>query len=193
MLEKVFPRSFLSVSAVLTASFVPVLHSAAARAAPPATAGAPQIGIGFRYGQDLDEGDLNPWGTGLGAALGYTLPQAVYLGVHFDYFLGGELEEPDLSVSANYWDLMAVGGYDFGLGERWVLRPALGIGIASFNSELCQNDACSDESSSDFLLAPGAAAMYLSPSFSLSLTAHYHLVFAEETANAIVYSVGFGF
>jgi hypothetical protein len=164
------------------------------KAAPPATAGAIQLGIGFRYGHELEQGDFNPWGPGIGIAAGYTLPQAICLGGSLEYFFGDRIEVSEVSRSANYLEAQAEGGYDLGISERWVIRPKLGAGVAALQSENCVDTDCTNEGDAAFVLAPGASVMFLSPSFSLSLDARYDMVFGEEEmVNAIVWSVGFGF
>lgn len=157
-------------------------------AAEPATANVLQIGLGFRYGFEMEDGDFNPWGPGIGLDVGYTLPSAVYLGGAFDYFFGDEQE----GRSANIWQLMAEGGYDLGAGP-FVLRPKLGVGFASLNDELCVLDACSDESSTEFAIAPGATLMYIGEKISLSVDLRYDMIFAEQTLNALIFSAGIGF
>ena len=132
--------------------------------AEPATANMLQIGLGFRYGFEMEEGDFNPWGPGIGVDAGYTLPSAVYIGGAFDYFFG---EETDL-VQGNIWQLMAEGGYDLGAGD-FVLRPLLGAGIASVNLEACFLDVCEDAGSTEFAIAPGATFMYIGSNVSLSV------------------------
>jgi hypothetical protein len=165
-----------------------------AKAAPPATAGVIQLGVGFRYGHELQQGDFNPWGPGIGIAGGYTLPQAIYLGGSLEYFFGDQAEVDDFSTSANYVEAQAEGGYDVGVSARWVIRPKVGAGVAVLQSETCVDTDCTSEGDTAFVLAPGASVMFLSPSFSLSLDARYDMVFGEEEmVNAIVWSVGFGF
>ena len=195
-------RSVRSACAVALLSSV-LASSATAEAEPPATARAVQVGLGFVYGQELEKGSFNPWGTGIGVAGGYTLAQGIYLGGNFDYFLGEEaqrFEPTDPGYSANYWELMAMGGYDFGLSEHWVLRPKLGAGIAQLRFEVCvtdlvgDNEACTADSETDPMIAPGVSILYLGPSFSLSIDTRYDMIFAdEEMANAIVWSFGIGF
>jgi hypothetical protein len=162
----------------------------------PATAGALQWGIGFRYGFELEEGDFNPWGTGLGAEVGYTLPQAVYVGGNFDYFFGEEEEVLGTSVSSNIWQVMAEGGYDIGVAPVFVIRPKLGLGLANTSFESCVDGfGCSDnDSSTDFAMAPGVKFMLLTENFGLSADFRYDMIFADETtANALILSIGIGF
>lgn len=165
-------------------------------AADPATQNSIQLGVGFRYGFEQDPGDLNPWGTGLGLAAGVTLPNAVYLGGNAEYFFGETLEQNDIEASGHLWQLTAEGGYDIdiGLGPIFVLRPKVGAGIAGVTMETCDiGDTCVDDSSTDFVLAPGATFILMPPGFSLSLDVRYDLIFAERTLNAIIVSAGIGF
>src|SRR5882724_3644493 len=78
-----------------------------------ATEGSLQIGLGFRYGVELNEGDFNPWGTGLGLEVGYTLPVLpIYVGGNAEYFFGGTLDSPTGKIDGHIWQLTAEGGYD---------------------------------------------------------------------------------
>lgn len=167
---------------------------AAPAAADPATVNSIQIGAGFRYGFEQEPGDLNMWGTGLGLDAGITLPNAVYLGGNFEYFFGETIEQSDIEVSGHLWQLTVEGGYDIGLGPIFVLRPKLGAGVAGVSAETCDvAGACADDSSTDFVLAPGATFIVMPPGFSLSLDVRYDMIFAERTLNAIIVSAGIGF
>jgi hypothetical protein len=162
--------------------------------ADPATANSIQIGAGFRYGFELEPGELNPWGTGLGLEAGVTLPNAVYVGGHFEYFFGETLEAADIETSGNLWQLTGEGGYDIGLGPIFVLRPKVGAGVAGVNAETCDAaNVCVDDSSTNFALAPGATFIIMPPGFSLSADVRYAMIFAEKTLNAVIVSVGIGF
>jgi hypothetical protein len=159
-----------------------------------ATQGAFQFGAGFRYGVEQNEGDVNPWGTGLGLDLGYTMENSVYLGGNFEYFFGETVDIGGSEVSNNVWQLSAEGGYDIGLGESIVLRPKLGLGMASLMVDGCAVGICEDSSEQDFMLAPGATFILLTRSFSLSLDARYAMIVAEpELAKALIFSLGIGF
>ena len=161
--------------------------------ADPATTNSLQIGLGFRYGIEMMEGDVNPWGFGLGLDAGYTLPNAVYVGGTAEYFFGEEVALEGGSLDTNIWQIMAEGGYDVGAGPL-VLRPKLGLGFASSSAEVCLDGlGCSNDSATDFALAPGVAAMLFLPMLSVSANVRYAFVFAEETAKAIIFSIGLGF
>jgi hypothetical protein len=168
-----------------------------AQADPPATANSVQLGVGFRYGFELEEGDFNPWGTGIGVEAGYTLPSALYLGGNFDYFFGEKLEEAEgVSIEGNIWQLMGEAGYDLGFGQGpfFVIRPKAGVGIAGLNSEACLGMlGCESTSETDFAIAPGATFLLLTKSVSLSLDLRYDMIFADEMLNALLFSVGIGF
>ncbi len=166
--------------------------------ADPATATSIQLGLGFRYGIEMNEGDFNPWGAGLGINGGITLPNAVYVGGVVEYFFGDELELPATALtpasklSGNIWQLMAEGGYDIGLGPIFVLRPKLGAGLANLNQESCFGP-CSSEAKSYFALAPGATFLVITPVLKVSADVRYELVFADETAKALIWTAGIGF
>ena len=144
----------------------------------PVTIGHIQPAFGFRYGAKLG-GGTDPWGPGLGLELGYTLPSAVYLGGSFDYFFGEK--------STNVWEAMGHAGYDIGIGSgpQLVLRPKVGLGVASLNG---MNDG------SHFVTAPGATFMFITSGFLLALDGRLDLVFAGgPPLKALVFSIGIGF
>jgi hypothetical protein len=92
---------------------------------------------------------------------------------------------------------MAEGGYDigFGLDPAFVVRPKIGFGLASLNTELCVTPGgCEDSSDTYFALAPGATFMLLTKSVSLSLDLRYDMILADdEQLNALLLSIGVGF
>jgi opacity protein-like surface antigen len=134
--------------------------------------------IGF--GLDLEDGSGNPWGLGFGLGGGYNIGQ-IYLGARFVYYLG-ESEEQTLpfgagtvEFSANIWELGVEGGYDVDLGGA-VLRPGLGLGLASFNVE------AGGMSNSEMYLyvAPGVGAQFdVTDSIFLGAEARFQMVFAD--------------
>jgi hypothetical protein len=160
-----------------------------------ATEGALQLGLGFRYGKELNDGDLNPWGTGIGLEGGYTLPVLpVYVGGNAEYFFGGTLDAPGGNVDANVWQLSAEGGYDFGIGDHLVLRPKLGLGFAHLSEETCIDTlGCQSDGDSKPLLAPGAKLMLIFSRFELAFDARYAIVTSDPTSKAFIFSVGVGF
>lgn len=162
--------------------------------AEPRTAGAIQLGLGFRYGIEQNEGDFNPWGLGLGLEGGYTLDNSIYVGGNFDYFFGEKLEDELGSVEGNLWQLMAEGGYDLGLLHFFVLRPKLGLGVANWTTDACVDAlGCTKNSGSDLALAPGVKLMLFTPIINVSFDTRYVIVLSEETSKALVFSAGIGF
>ncbi|MFZ5892281.1 MAG: outer membrane beta-barrel protein [Myxococcota bacterium] len=171
-----------------------LLAPARALAADPATANMLQLGLGFRYGVEMNEGDFNSWGVGLGVDGGYTLPMAVYVGGTFEYFFGDKVEAAGVEAKGNAWHLMAEGGYDLGLGENVVIRPKLGAGIGTLRGETCAGAlGCTSDSSTSLALAPGVKAMLLTSRFSLSFDTRYALLLDDETAKALIFTFGVGF
>jgi hypothetical protein len=162
----------------------------------PHTAGVFQFGLGFRYGALLSEGEMNPWGTGLGIDVGYTLPNAIYLGANFEYFFGESLEVLGVEANANVWQLSAEGGYDIGLGENFVIRPKIGLGIANLKLSYdgCPTGfSCASSSETEGLVAPGARFMLFTRHVSVAFDARYAVVLSDPSAKAFIFSVGVGF
>lgn len=172
------------------AALAAVLFATAPAHADPKTANSLQLGLGLRYGVEMNEGDFNPWGIGLGVNGGYTLPNAVYVGGLFEYFFGDSRDVAGIKFKGNLWQVMAEGGYDIGLTPLFVLRPKIGAGIAS--TSVSAGDT--DDSSSDFALAPGVTAMLFLPGFGLSLDVRYDMVFSDpEMGKALIFTAGVGF
>jgi hypothetical protein len=165
---------------------------APARAA--ATENVIQIAAGFRYGISMNDGDLNPWGAGLGLSAGYTLPaMPIYVGGNVEYFFGGKVQVQDAEIKSHVLQVSAEGGYDIGVLPMLVLRPKLGLGIASMSTEACAKGVCSDTGGTKPLVAPGATAIIFAGKFTLSVDARYAVVFADETAKALIFTAGIGF
>lgn len=176
----------------------PAAAEAAAPVAPsgPHTANSLQLGVGFRYGVMLSDGDLNPWATGLGLDVGYTLPNAIYLGGSFEYFFGESKDALGLKVSANIWQLSAEGGYDIGLGENFVIRPKVGFGVAGLNSKVegCPADvSCEGSSTTKAAIAPGATFLLFTSKFSFAVDARYDIVLTDPALKGLIFSFGIGF
>jgi hypothetical protein len=167
-----------------------------------ATEGALQIGLGFRYGAELNDGDFNPWGTGIGLEVGYTLPVLpIYVGGNAEYFFGNKINlggTPSIaagSVDSHIWQLSAEGGYDFGLGDHVVLRPKLGLGFASPSVEVCGGglSSCRKDSETKTLVAPGAKLILMFSRIELSFDGRYAVVLSDPASKAFIFSAGIGF
>lgn len=165
-----------------------------ARANEPATANSVNVGLGFRYGFELEEGDFNPWGNGIGVEVGFTMPNALYVGGNVDYFFGDSETGPDFELSSNIWQAMGEVGYDVGVAPAFVLRPKLGAGIAGINTDACLLGVCEDDSETYFAMAPGSTFLFFTERIVIALDFRYDMIFAEEeTANALLFSAGIGF
>ncbi len=156
-----FTRIFQTfVTSVAVAAAV-LAAPAVASAARPFTLERATVGGGVRFGSD----DLN---FGLGARGGYTIRESVYIGGLFDYWFGEDDDQSfgptRRSYSSSAWDLMAIGGYDFGLSPVVVIRPFGGIGIMSYNWEGCAavaglGEVCRDGDETDAAGTFGAEAL----------------------------------
>ena len=129
-----------------------------ARALEPAqTAGRVQASGGPRFGTDNVA-------FGLGARGGYTIDNNVYVGGALDYFLGQSttysVAGVNGSVTNRLWILSAEGGYDFGLGERVVVRPYGGLGVGGVTGEVCVQGACSSTGTTGFVFTVGGLLNY---------------------------------
>jgi hypothetical protein len=115
-----------------------------------------QMNGGARYGSD----NLN---LGFGARGGYTLPNGIYLGGIFDYFIGESqsviMGGTSITADAHMWDIAAEGGFDFALTETVMIRPFIGLGIAEASAEICTDQiggpSCISASNSDTFLEVG--------------------------------------
>ena len=155
-----------------------------------------KLGLGFRYGAMLSDGDLNPWASGLGLDVGYTLPNAVYLGASFEYFFGSSQQLLGIKLDANLWQLSAEGGYDFGIGQSFVIRPKVGVGVASvdWKFEGCaSDDPCESVNKTKAMIAPGATFLFFASKFSLALDVRYDIVLADPALKGLIFSFGVGF
>ena len=162
----------------------------------PHTANSIQLGLGFRYGVKLSDGDLNPWGTGLGLDVGDTLPNAIYLGGNFEYFFGDSTEVLGFKVKANILQFSVEGGYDIGLGQSFVIRPKVGVGLAHFESSVegCPAGAtCTGSSETKAALAPGVTFLLFTQKVSVSLDVRYDAVLSDPSLKGLIFSAGVGF
>lgn len=119
------------------------------------------LGYGFRV---TDEGDLdddaNPYGLGLGVRGGYTIPGGLYLGGLFQYFGGEEAGNDTVNGHINQMNFAGDIGYDIALGNRFVLRPLVGLGATIVTGEICVLGQCADDQTDPyFLVAPGVNAV----------------------------------
>lgn len=162
----------------------------------PHTANSLQLGLGFRYGAKLSDHRLNPWASGLGLDVGYTLPNAIYLGGSFEYFFGSSEEVLGITATSNVWQLSAEGGYDFGIGQSFVIRPKVGFGVAgvAWTFESCPLDAeCENIKETKAAILPGATFLFFASKFSLALDVRYAVVLTDSALKGLIFSFGVGF
>ena len=154
----------------------------------PATLNMLQLGVGFRYGIEMGGGGVDPWRAGFGGDVGYTLPYGIYVGALFELFFGSKGDE---DARSNAWDLMVEGGYDVSLGESVVLRPKLGLGLGGKEVD-CYYGGCDPSSRAGWAVAPGVKLIFLGESVSFLLDARFAAIFTDESAQAMVLSIGLG-
>jgi hypothetical protein len=188
------------VSSVLCLSFAAQAQDA------PFTSEKATVSVGLGYGLytgDEMGADFNPYGVGFHARGGYTLPMNLYLGGLFEYYLGATEDFPGGEASANIYQIMFEGGYDIALGDTAVIRPVLGLGYSTVNSEVCSEldfdipgfdaSGCTDTGESKFAIAPGAVALLDFGSVFGTASARYNHIFIDDVnVDAILLGVGVG-
>jgi hypothetical protein len=161
-----------------------------------------QVSGNVALGAYMGDGDLNPYGFGLGARAGYTLEPNVYLGGLFNFFFGEEDETTVgvLGVSAtarenvNAWVLQGEVGYDIAASSSIVLRPKLGLGVTQFSGEVCVEgpvvgESCEDDSDGEVSFSLGLEAPIDLGGFFISPEARFHFV---DDASAFIFAVNLG-
>jgi opacity protein-like surface antigen len=158
-----------------------------ANAEPAFTANKPQVAADLGYGIWTGDGDTNGYGLGLGVNGGYTLDMGLYVGARFDYFFGGSQDVPGVaSVSYGIWNLMAEAGYDIGIGDSMLVRPQLGLGLATAHGETCITNplvggqVCDSSSEGKFAVAPGGTFLYNLGGPFVGATLRYEHVFVDN-------------
>jgi outer membrane autotransporter protein len=174
------------------------LFTTAAQAERPFTEKKASLSGHLGYGIDLDDGNLNPYGFGMGARGGYTFDPNIYVGGLFDFFFG----ESDTTsafggsatASARSWIFQVEGGYDFGVTRTIVLRPKMGLGMTSITGKGCVSalglgETCATDTDTDFTFGLGGEALfdlgpvYLAPEMRFNL---------GGDVSALIFMVGVG-
>lgn len=133
------------------------------------TAGKGTLAGGPRFASD----DLD---VGLGLNGGYTLQPGVYLGGLFTFYFGDGDGASVFGIGGEVdwhaWYLMFEGGYDFGIGRDFVLRPTAAVGMSTVTVDGCVTapfigETCRDDSDSDAAGAIGGQALYRISSLTL--------------------------
>jgi hypothetical protein len=145
------------------------------------------VGLLLGYGISLEDGG-NPWGLGFGLRGGYNI-DAIFLGARFVYYVGETEEIGPVELSTNVWELGIEGGYDLPAGPV-IIRPGLGLGIASYSFEGVGIAGPSDTvetSETELYIALGASVLYdINEQFFVGGDMRLQLVFAEETVKAFI-------
>lgn len=87
----------------------------------------------------LGDGNLNPYGFGLGARGGYTFNLPIYVGGLMDIFVGEKDSFPAGEAKAHSFIFQGEVGYDLGITRRVVIRPKMGLGLTHFFGKTCAN------------------------------------------------------
>ncbi|HKU38604.1 MAG TPA: hypothetical protein VJR89_10670 [Polyangiales bacterium] len=156
----------------------------ASSAGPSSGGPAKPISAGLLLGYGISLEDANFWGFGFGLRGGYNIG-AIFLGARFVYYLGED--------NFNVWELGIEGGYDVPVAEKFVIRPQLGLGLATLVASIPDFTVMGvtvgggSASSSEFYIAPGVSGLYdVTDSVFLGLDARFQLILADSTAKSIV-------
>lgn len=105
---------------------------------------------------------------GLGVQMGYTLPVGIYFGGVTDLFLLSERDRRggvQVNNRVQILHVLGEGGFDFGLGDDFVLRPTVGFGLTNVDASGCAaaplvGSLCGGESVTEVTLMTGGQALY---------------------------------
>jgi hypothetical protein len=166
-----------------------------------ATAGVLQLEAGLRYGFDLGDTGVSPWGVGIGVGVGYTLDSGIYLGALAEYFFGQSGRVGVNDVDKNLIQLVGAAGYDLALSDDWVARGKGFVTGARLAKESCSStlipgpggEICRYPTTINLGFGPGAALMYLGQSVSVSIDGRYEIVLSDPRESSIILAVGIGF
>jgi hypothetical protein len=143
------------------------------------------------YGISLEKGG-NPWGFGFGLRGGYNIDK-IYLGARFVYYLGESqtVTIPGFgtaSSTVNIWELGIEGGYDVAASDKFVVRPLLGLGLASIGVSSSSLGGSGSASTSKFFLAPGVAALYdVTDNIFLGLDARFIIITSSPVTKGLTF------
>ena len=177
------PATWLFTACLMTVA----TQASSSIAAEPFTGDTKSIVGAIQYGVLVGDAAANPYGLGLGAKVGVTLPSALYLGAFGEYFFGGTSG----TSKASSFQLMIEGGYDMPLGPTTVLRPKLSAG-------LCVNDYGDDfgelesnASDQKFAVAPGVQLIFDAKPVLIALEGRFNIVL-DDIVNGLVLGGGVG-
>lgn len=158
-------------------------------AAAPATglAGFELLGsVGYGAITEVKALEINPYGTALGADLGYTWDLGVRVGVKLTYGLGRavpqtyEVRGREIELTSDSESLNAVASISYDLRLHWlILRYSLGLGVTWVSWDLGDLEGTFDGytapsgSSVGFLFAPGLALLWPFGHFECGLAFDY--------------------
>jgi hypothetical protein len=126
------------------------------------------VGNGFKDGYNI----------GIGVRAGFTIPVTpLYIGGTFVYHLGKTVTTPLGDATSKLFYLGAEGGYEAGAGPI-VLRPYLGLGYASFNTDI------GSTGTSKFALWPGLTALVQLVGFFVGVDGRYVIITDANDFNA---------
>jgi len=191
-------RSFVwclvgGLSALLASS-----PQALAEASRPWTSQRVQLGAALEYGSFAGPTDMfaDPYGLGLGLELGYTFSSALYLGLTLEHGFGESLDvsAAGLSGKASSWLMRLNAGIDIGLGERALVRPALGVGVALPDWETCNHvlDYCASGLNANVVLSAALSTSYDFGPVYVGLEGRFDVVLGRDDGYGLSFALNVG-
>jgi hypothetical protein len=155
--------------------------------------------LSFSGGVDYGDGSgVSGFGLGLNGRGGVTLDNGIYAGGVLEYFFGEEQVNHDIPESredSHSWQLLAEGGYDFGVLDRLVIRPKLALGLSwwSYHRELLEERrATTTLDDNDPAFAIGTQFLTPLEPLQLSGEVRYNAYGGQRDAGALLVGVSVG-
>jgi hypothetical protein len=145
---------------------------------------------GYDASVQLGSGFVDTYGLGMGARLGYTFPQGIYVGADVTHYFGNSVTLETGSVAAHATFLGAEGGYKFFPSRHWEVRPYVFAGPAFIRT--VQNPPFRSESVTRFAIQPGLLTAYHFGDAFVSAEAKVHVT-PDPTALTVFGGAGLGF
>lgn len=172
-------------AAVLVLGCAGSAFNAASAQAEPFTQDDVEVAAAVAYGVYVGEAaDVipSPYGVGLGARAGYTLPLPIYAGAETNYFFGQKRSFPeygDVEGSLSILHFGLVAGYDIEVNRWCVLRPALGLGAARVTAVITVEGESGDVGQTGVVVSAGAEALFAWEPAFFGLEARYTAFYVD--------------
>jgi hypothetical protein len=159
-------------------------------APPPARAHDARVQEGYKASAQIGSGFVDTYGLGLGARVGYTLSNGIYVGGDATYYFGNTVASSTGDISAHAIFVGGEGGYEFFPEQRWEVCPYVFLGPSFIHT--VQAAPFASESTTRFAVAPGLLTAYHFGGAFVSAEAKVHVT-PNPTAFTVFGGTGLGF